>query len=478
MIGFFRHYRIRFLAVLSDPYMLFVFLFTALASLLYWPGLMEPVSLEGLIPSGREGMNDAFILVIWLFSWPIMVGNSAGGTVAGGGREALALRPMPSLPVGLRTRMLAEACLVITFVFAVRVPSFFAGEMVHVSFYLPGLLDAKETAFHAFVMRSFYGTLIMLPVILIWTAPARTPQVYFIYRPALMIAAVFIAMELGFLATPVACIMTSGVLTAAAFFLATKEFNGPRLWKPSKGPVETRWRPGRDPEKQLRRDFWLRPLPWLALFILLEIGLFLVDRVVRFPDMGLYLCSSLVFGFMLSFVAMRPMALYFIDMGLIGRKSSGKDSDAGRGWVILPVRKEAVTRGIYVHGLIMGAVLWTLGIVAFMTYAWLETGEFRFVDEYGDSLAKYMAPYIVLVPCLAGGLVNTAVGDWSRGGLTLASTIAIFISHTALLITKAPLAFHVSVLVFLALLGGAPAWAHLRANVMKTTAPVNPSGKD
>jgi hypothetical protein len=471
MIGFLRHYRIRLLAVLSDPYALFVFLFTALASLLYWPGLMEPAALDGLLPSDGEGLNEAFILIIWLFSWPIMVGNTAGGTVAAGGREALAQRPMPSLPVGTRTRMLAEACLVLTFVFIVRMPSYFAGEMVHVSFYLPGLLDAKETAFDAFVARTFYGTLVMLPVILVWTAPAQSPQVYFLVRPTVMIAAIFTALELGLLATPSSCIVTCGVLTAAAILLTTREFTAPRVRKRSRGSAQTRWRPGMDPEIRLRRDFWLRPLPWIAFFLALELFLFLFDSVVGFPEWGLYFCSSLVFGFMLSFVAMRPMALYFIDMGLVGNKRSGRDSDAGRGWVILPVRREAVTRGIYVHGLVMGTLIWGLCLLSFMTYAWLKTGEFRIVDEDGDSLAKYMAPYIVLVPCLAGGLVNAAAGDWTRGGLTLASTIAIFISHTALLVTKAPPALHVGVLVLLVLLGGAPAWTHMRSREMKYTAP-------
>jgi hypothetical protein len=218
------------------------------------------------------------------------------------------------------------------------------------------------------------------------------------------------------------------------------------------------------PEKRLRRDFWVKPLPVLGLLLLAEIVLMVIERTIGLGEWGLYIASCFVFGFVFSLVALRPMGMYFAEPALSGKAGSPRSGDAGRAWITLPVRKEAMTRAIYVHGLITGTMIWMLIMLAGCIFTWFRTGEFALKDADGDSLLKFFVPFCALIFCLAGGITNMAMGDMTRAMLSLGAAVAILFGHIALLIAKASVLEKTCVLAALAVLGGAPALVHLRAN--------------
>ncbi|MBU0755714.1 MAG: hypothetical protein KJ645_11285, partial [Planctomycetes bacterium] len=248
----------------------------------------------------------------------------------------------------------------------------------------------------------------------------------------------------------------------AVYAVINREFHFPKLWDSGNQPAESRYRPGLDPEARLRRDFWFRPLPLVGIFLLIEAGIVVIDQIITFPDFGFYICSSLVFGFMLSFVVLRPMGVHFFETALGGRTGSPRSGDWGRAWMVLPVRRESMTRAIYLHSLIAATLLWIgiLGVNCLDTC--LETGLFALRDTDGDSAFPYLFPYVALVPCVAGAVTCVAVGDMFRAFIAIAAAVAFFIGHIALLILKTPTAVHAGVLIALALVGGGPALRYLR----------------
>jgi hypothetical protein len=464
MIAFSRHYLIRLKAVFTEPYAFSVFLLTGAASLMHWPGLIDTSRVIAPMFGTDSGMNEAALMLLWVFVWPMLAGGAAGGSVAGGGRDAMALRPLPALPVSMRTRVLAEAALIFTFVLIFRIPAVLLGESFYQTLYLPGLLDAREKAMDAFIDRSLLGSLMMLPAVLIWTAPSRNAQVYFLVRPVILILAMVAAMCLGLYATAPLCVLTSVVLSAIVLWGIGREFSMPHFFDSGIEPAHRRWRPALHPHKRLRRDFWVRPLPVLCLLLLLEIVLMAIERAVGLGEWGLYMGSCFVYGFAFSLVALRPMGLYFVETALSGRTGSPRGGDVGRAWITLPVRREAMTRAVYLHGLITGTLIWLLIMLAGCMFTYFRTGEFALKDSDGDSMLKFFLPFCALVLCLAGGLTNMAVGDMTRALISLGTAVAILFGHIGLLIAKASTLEKACVLGFLALLGGAPALVHLRAN--------------
>ncbi|MFH1998792.1 MAG: hypothetical protein ABIK28_03880 [Planctomycetota bacterium] len=464
MRSFVKHFSIRLKAVRTDPHLLGVMLLTGLSSLLYWPGLIDREGARLSTGSSELPISELLIALMWAYIWPMLAGNTAGGSIPGSSKENLALRPVPALPVSMRVRVMAEALLIVSFVFLVRIPSFIWGESIHSHLYLPGLLNPENMAAGPFVERSIMGTFIMLPAILCWVAPAQSAHFYFLIRPGVVVILLLISMVSGLFETQLLCVTTSLVISGVVMLSIGREFFIPRAWKMAKSPISARFRLGIDPEVRLRRDFWVKPLLPTFLFITAELLVIVLDVFDVFPELGFYFSSTLVFGFFFSFVALRPLGMYIVDAALIGKSGAFKNNDHHRNWVVLPVRREAMTRGIYLYGLIAGFLLWAGVVGVSVLDAWLTTGEARIVDLDGGSAAKYLLPHIALVPCIAGGLTSFAVGSISRGIFNIVLGGAVFIFHIALLVQKAPVWLHATVLSLLAIMGGVSALKFLRAS--------------
>lgn len=463
MKSFFKHYLIRMGAVCADPYALGGLLLTALTSLMYWPGVVSPAMLESSVFSMDQGINDIFLMLLWIFIVPMLAGYLAGGRVAAWGKEALAMRAMPSLPVKPRTRILAETLVFLTFVFLVRLPSFIFGESVHHSFYLPGLMDAGAATREAFMERSLVGSCIMLPSIMLWVAPARSVHFYFMVRPMLLVAAYLAALYLGWMSSPLSCVIVGCGLGLVTIFLLGSEIKLPRLWNGRAASARAGYRACSNPESQLRRDFWARPLPALALLLLSQSILIALEYLGVFPELAFYFCSCLVFGFMFSVVALRPLGFYPGQAETEGTSTRAAQVLSNHApWNYLPVRREGVIRGIFLHGWITGAFIWTGVIATNLVSSRLNSGEWILRDMDGDHAAKYLMPHVALIPCLAGGLTSMTAGAGFRAMVSVAAAISILGGNVALLIMKAPPVIHYGLIILASLVGCLPALRYLR----------------
>ena len=262
------------------------------------------------------------------------------------------------------------------------------------------------------------------------------------------------ASEAGLLAELIPFVATCIALTGFSLLAVGRDLRLNLAAPRRTSPPWSRFRRSRPPEEQLRRDQWLRPLPAAGLLFAVESALVAADQMIGFPDKGLYWGSCLVFGFLFSYVALRPLGC---NLFTPYTESTGFSA----AWNVLPVRREAVIRGVYVHGLVAGVGIFA-GIfgVAFVT-TWLDTGTAAFVDFHGDPAGEAFYPLIALVPCLAGGLTSAAAGDRLLGFICLAAGTCVLMGHFLLLILEAPAWFHSAVLIALALCGGVPPLRHL-----------------
>ena len=101
------------------------------------------------------------------------------------------------------------------------------------------------------------------------------------------------------------------------------------------------------------------------------------------------------------FATVYPYGLNLATAGA-GRLLGPTEGGFLRAWSTLPVRRSVVLRGVYLHGLVAGSVLWLLALG-------LSLGTTAIVDPGGES-RTLLFPLLVLVPCLAGYMTSAAAG--------------------------------------------------------------------
>lgn len=454
------HFCARLKATVTEPFALFVLGVACFGSLFYWPGLTGAAGPEGRLAAEFGRTNATWITLLWIYLWSMMAGMVIPGAAAGGRRvEPLATRPLPTLPIGTRTRAFVEAL----------VPLF----MVGVVWWLPFcLLNEGPPPFSlnefgegdgfrtAFAGHWLMGALTLFPVLLLFLAPAESTHLYMM-RPLVPLGLTFVSLKLGCLATPLGLFGTCAVLSAVSLLLVHWRPSLTGVGEPVMPPREMRSRVGRSPESQLLRDLWLRPLPAAAALLALQVLLVVADQFLALPQYGFFLASMLVCSFMLSLVAMRPLGLDLIASALSG-KGGYRLGDFGRAWSVLPVRSEAVARGVYLHGIVTGVAFGAVFLGANLFTTWLRTGDPRFIDADRAPGPEFFLPFAAAIPCLAGALTAFAMGGGVRGIVSLASVFAVFVSHVACLIFEVPPAIHGGILIVIASTGGLAPLLYLR----------------
>lgn len=279
--------RLRTLATGVDG--LIVLVVAGIAALVLWPGLTGPggSGWGRLLPSGPEHELRAFDLAIaflWLLLWPVVPVVAAAGRSTGVTRgDAFAQRACPALPVGGRTRLAVEAALVPFAAVGTRL----AADLLGLPLQAGSLRDMV------------CGALVTVPVVVAWAAPARTVPLLGL-RPVVVIAVLFLAGELGMLATPAR--LTGLSLALIAFLLATVgvETSSPRLLSARRNRAGALSRTALPPDRQLRRDFLLEPLrrlgPLATALIGFVVVLTLVERLLALPPFTVYIASIAAFS--------------------------------------------------------------------------------------------------------------------------------------------------------------------------------------
>jgi len=449
--------RLRAMAT-DEPFAPIVLVIACLGSLYYWPVITAYGRPMGLVSHMFGPTNGTWITLLWIYAWSMLAAMVIPGPAAGGRRvEPLATRPLPSLPIGTRTRVMAEALLPLSLVGVVWLPFLVFGVAPAISVnHFPGG-DGFRTAFAAHWLM---GALTLLPVLLLFLAPAESTPFY-LTRPLVPIALLFLALTLGLLATPLGLVATCLFLTAVSLLLVRWRPSLPAVSAGAIPPPETRYRVGRSPELTLRRDVWARPLPAALVLVVLQIALVGLDQIVALPAYSFCFGSMLLGSFLLSLVAIRPFGVDLIASALAG-KAGIRLGDFGRAWSVLPVRREAVARGVYLHGVVTGVAIGAMFLGANLLTTWLKTREPRLLDAARAPGPEFFLPLAAAIPCLAGTLTAGAVGDSVRGIVSRVAIFAVFVGHLTCLILRVAPDVHALLLIAIAATGGLPPLIHLR----------------
>jgi hypothetical protein len=446
----FNHLRIRLIWTLRDPAGLSLILLLSLGALFYWPG-PDPLSIES-----EPVAYSATLWVLWLWLWPAIPAIYAAGRASGGRGASTRVRAIPTLPVGGRSRVLAEALVVLAVVAVVRTASSFA----------LANLDSES-----FAVDTAIGSLLMLPLLIAWAAPSQSLELHML-RPLVVALVLLGTALLGLTATPAGVLMVS--LGVSALVLATIHTTLPMPDLRGGVPPRTdRYRTGIDPARRLARDAWQLvfdrwgiPLALLAAVVAVVLAL---DVRQLAPPYSL-LQSAAVFLVVMVTASLQPFASKLIALGLTGR-SGVRSGDFVRAWPVLPVRPEAVLRRVYAHGLVFGGLAWSGAVAIILIRTWMRYGVFGLRAADGGKLGELVIPFAAAAPCLAGVLTAAAVGDRLRTAISGVALIMVFHGHPMILIALSTTlgndstlahGLHLAVMVVVALVGGLPPLVHTR----------------
>ncbi len=459
MSGALRHLRVRLGAVLRSPGALAVILFSGLMTLLFSPSL--PLD-DGPGHTVVDTIARPLITIQWLWLVPALL------TRAVTGRSTAPLwsqyePAMPSLPVGLRGRILAEVTLVGLLLLLLRSPGFVLQPLAD---FIPGLTEGS------FTTHWLVGALCLLPVTAAWASPAPTGGLLFL-RPLVAAIAVYVAGVRGLLDSVPVTLAFAAALIALVLATAGRE---DRLAVSCRAFVrDTKHaRPARPGPQALRRDLWRLPLErsraWL---VSAGIGLAVamaLDLAGLLPPTVWHLTASLGFGLLLGGVVLRPLGSPLPMAGFT--RSSGYDLGAfTAAWGQLPVPRIALVRAAYGHGLVSGAALWALMIGLLLIRSFVHHGQVGLLDADGDTVAHMLLPALGAVPLLAAMLAAAAVGDRVRAWLAAGALAAllpamIFVAlagtHLWGRTPQVELACGSAVVVVLVVIGALPALTLLR----------------
>jgi hypothetical protein len=287
-------------------------------------------------------------------------------------------------------------------------------------------------------------------------------------------------MRLGLLATQALCLVTSLALAGLLLALVGREWHPRHVWRRSPRrprPTTVLARRAEPPRRQLVHDFLVRPMPWLAATLAAQ-GVVLVAGLLVWPGVRLlgedspglvYFGTIVVLSFALSYIALRPMGSAQAVAGLFG-KPNYREGDFVTAWSVLPVRRESVLRGVYLHALLVSLFIFALALGVNLLVAAVESHEWAILDFDRNPAARVFVPLVAAVPCVAGFVAASAAARKGKALLAGLALLAIVHGHLLMLILEVPAPLHAAVLAVLALVGGVPALFDLRRTTPRSVA--------
>jgi len=305
-----------------------------------------------------------------------------------------------------------------------------------------------------FWQDSLLGAFMLLPLLPVFIhQDPRHPATLNNKRVA-HLAVLFLAIKFGFYAS-----LGRGLASGFALFLLSLQLVSWNVRLPTLKPLfsdpSSHHRPAQEPLTRLFRDFarglLSRPTPFLQSLPALLVAAYFLTEVGMFTGRAMQI-YVLIIVFIVS-QAFIVLPFGFKTVTCVSSNTSSAWDMSGAylaAWSVLPVKRESVLLYTYLHVVIMSL----LGYILVLTMISLLTGSWQ---------AHVLVPFFALVPCLAGITTNGAAGDkfWGR-----ISQLALFFLVFAIgLYLAFPQQWYFSgLLLFLALLGGGPALAHLRAS--------------
>ncbi len=454
------HFRIRLHATLKNPRTAIMLAVYGWVGAVLWPGPSQ-ASGEGwfLVEGGMANWMIPSILIMWTPCIGLVSGRLTGP------------RPMPTLPIGVRGRAVTEAIVFLVPVMLIRIPS-----VLYLGHRLDSAALSSQSAGYGTVLTgavsdTISGALLILPLLLLGgleSAPARNNWDDF-KRWVLCAVLIVLALKLGLLTTPLNCILVGASISCLLLFTADLRLSLQKSKKQRRVRSLASYRISRNPEAQLRRDQWLQPLIRNSLLIVLTVALqviaVLLTRWLVLPKYALAICTFISVLLLLFGVVLRPIGNAGSLTRFICPRETGCRGGDFAAWWVLPVRREAVLRGVYLHVLITGVAVWALVIATYCASGWLATGQLSLIDQGSEPIGWALWSAIAIVPCLAGLVTAGAVGDdaliWCSAGLMVAFlplVLVLFMGHA-----DGPLTL--TYLLTIASIGGLPPLVHLRKPV-------------
>ena len=468
--NYFKHLATRLRAATTSGTALFILLVAGQSSLLLWPWF-----LHSSLPYAPAGI-DFLVHLIFVYVWPMMVAVGTVGVVVGAPKGGLGTHALPALPIGRRARALAEASAGLLLALAFRIA---CGELSRVWFGQRELVTGEAIGFPEFLFETGLGALVMLPGLLAWVSPNRPGRAVWLL-PLTVALVSFAALRLGILEIPLLALFFFGALTGVVLVLPDHEIRLPGRFPGMARRTVRCARPGIDPEARLRRDYWSGPARrwgWVvAIFVLATLAVFLYNALDPLPEEAQDFYVGVVFGVsgsVIGMAALFPFGVHLMQVDRFDASDSMMSGHYSAAWRSLPVRPEAVIRGVYLHGLCVGLawIVFTVGFVFLGKYL----GVFNQL-----SILRFFLPLGLVIPAIAGVMTCTAVGDRIRGAIAFLALFAALPTHIgaemglrAVGLEPESATFYAIDLVTLALLGaagGLPPLVHLRN--LRTAAPL------
>ena len=410
--SFLIHMKVRGGVCIRSPEAWLMFLFFGLTAVVLWPTLPGTPTVD---PS--KGPPMVVTIFLWLYFWPVLPMIVVRGRATAATREAPhGICGAPALPVGPRTRAVAEATLALGILGLIR-------------WLAAGISQGSWTV--GLATETIAGTLFFVPLAIIWALPVKNPNTFFT-RPLIITALTggfilagvyssWMGVVLGVLGLSVVALLIAG--------LEIPELQGRRALR----QVENRHRNPLPPLRQLSRDAWLLPAetwgPWV-IFALIVYGVCLILDV-----RGASWEWVLFGGFEVFLVVMLQPLFRPLNSNLLAESLAGKhgvaQGDFLRAWSVLPVERTAVLRRVWVHAMVGGGVLWAVPVTSLIVRHRLLEGVWSFRGGVGD-LMQIVVVGAIFVPVLAGVLVAIAAGR--KREIILTGSCLLFGVHALFLV--------------------------------------------
>jgi hypothetical protein len=352
--------------------------------------------------------------------------------------------------------MVAEAVVVLAFLFVVRVIAWVLVVREGAPFFVSFLAEPR------FLRITLMGSLVVLPMILCWATPARKLEQRW-GRTGILAALYLVMLASGALWSVVPCVLLCVGLIALMLLTADRGVRWPFGGGRDGGP-DSRWRPGIDPQARLRLDWWVQPFARqrqaLVATVVIGVPAIVVSQVMDAPRLLQLVPFNLTFVFLFAFVALRPFGSPSLLAGMVGHPAY-RPGELMEVFGRLPVRRVSILRGVYLHGLLTSAVAYLFLVAYVLTKAWLRTGTLSLADRDGELWGWLLWPSAALIPCVAGALTSSALGEKPHAYVTMVLILLFIHGYVFLRIFKAPDVVIWSFPIVIALIGGLPPLRHL-----------------
>jgi hypothetical protein len=395
-----RHLRARLRVVAGDPVALGVILLAGFAAgFLWWGGAF------GSFGHRFDELSLIGVLVSALVCAPIGA-FAASGTAFG--LHAAGPGALPALPIGRRSRILADAFAAVVLLVAGR--AIFYGFLHYV------IRDAPAGSFSmfSFAWTSALGATLTLPALIVWLARPRLDILALLGGVLVALGGWLAAIE-----TPsveeIALWDRLRLLSVFSFLLSGLVLVGTavgvRVTRDARSRAAmSRLSPGAP--AQLRRDRTLGALRRLAPFLLLVL---LAPPVLRrqpalllHPWTGTWMTG-------LQLIALAALPLFPMGLPLTpGSDGSFWAGSFARAWSALPLLRESVLRSVWGHAMVTSLAVWAFFV------AWI-----HHLGGWKPDAVMLVAIALGSVPVVAGVVVCVSAGASKRGAMAIACLLAL-----------------------------------------------------